>query len=68
MTEGESDTLPFEDLETVYDLLADLVDEAGPDRDALVLCKLVMLLARQIPDIDSIREAVLVARRESDSC
>lgn len=67
MTQRECDTLPFEDLERVYDLLADALDAAGPDRESLVLCKLVMLLAHQIPDVDRVRDAILVARRECDA-
>jgi len=54
-------TLEFAELEQVYDLLAEAIDEAGPEQEALFLAKLAMLLARQIPDVERIREAVAAA-------
>jgi hypothetical protein len=55
--------LDFAELEQVYDLLAEAIDEAGPEQEAVFLAKLVMLLARQLPDVDGIREAVATALR-----
>lgn len=57
------ETLEFAELEQVYDLLAEAIDEAGPERETLFLAKLAMLLAQQIPDVDRIREAVASALR-----
>ncbi|MDO8861951.1 DUF2783 domain-containing protein [Haliea sp. E1-2-M8] len=57
------ETLEFAELEQVYDLLAEAIDEAGPEQEALFLAKLAMLLAQQIPDVDRIREAVATALR-----
>jgi hypothetical protein len=56
-------TLDFAELEQVYDLLAAAIDEAGPEREALFLAKVVMLLAHQIPDVDCIRDAIDTALR-----
>ena len=56
-------TLEFAELEQVYDLLAEAIDEAGPEQEALFLAKLALLLARQAPDVDCVREAVAAALR-----
>lgn len=56
-------TLEFAELEQVYDLLAEAIDEAGPEQEAVFLAKLALLLARQVPDVDCIREAVATALR-----
>lgn len=56
-------TLEFAELEQVYDLLAEAIDEAGPDQEAVFLAKLALLLARQVPDVDCIREAIAAALR-----
>lgn len=61
MNRGMPETLSFEELERVYDLLAETIDHAGPERETLVLAKLVMLLAHRIPDPDAIRQAMQVA-------
>ncbi len=57
-------TLEFAELEQVYDLLAEAIDEAGPEREALFLAKLAMLLARQVPDVECIRDAVATALKD----
>ena len=56
-------TREFAELEQVYDLFAEAIDEAGPEQEALFLAKLALLLARQVPDVDCVREAVAVALR-----
>ncbi|MFO7549854.1 MAG: DUF2783 domain-containing protein [Haliea sp.] len=56
-------TLEFAELEQVYDLLAEAIDEAGPEQEAVFLAKLALLLARQVPDVDCIREAIAAALR-----
>jgi hypothetical protein len=38
-------TLPFDDLEKVYEALALGIDRASPEHEALFLAKLVLLLA-----------------------
>jgi hypothetical protein len=39
--------LPFEDMEQVYDRLAAAIDQAGPEREALFLTRLVLVLAHR---------------------
>lgn len=39
-------------LEDVYDAVADGIDGAGPDREALYLSKVVLLLANALEDPD----------------
>jgi hypothetical protein len=43
-------TLSVADLETVYDLLAEAIDEAGEERTALLLVKLALLNANALGD------------------
>ena len=43
-------TLSLNDLEQVYDRLADAVDRAPAGRSELMLAKLVLLLARELGD------------------
>lgn len=49
-------------LEDVYAAVADGIDEAGPDREALYLSKVVLLLANALDDPDKalalVREAL----------
>lgn len=42
--------LALPDLEQVYDLLADAIDQAGPDKTELLLVKLSLLLAQALGD------------------
>lgn len=57
-------SLPFEDLERVYDLIAAAVDRAGPERESLLLAKLALLLAHEIGDYAAVAEAVAAAERD----
>lgn len=43
-------TLTIPQLETVYDTLAESIDQAGGERTALFLTKLCLLLANQLGD------------------
>ncbi len=56
-------TLDFQGMETVYELLANTIDEVGRDKEALFLSKLCLMLAHEIPDISKIEAAVAVARQ-----
>jgi hypothetical protein len=60
------DHLPFEDLERVYALLAETIDDVGLDREALLLSKLALLLAQEIGDYDKVAGAIEMARRDLD--
>lgn len=56
--------MPFEDLETVYEHLAEALDAVGEDRHALLLARLVMILARQSGDIHQVDRAIRDAAAE----
>jgi hypothetical protein len=57
-------SLPFEDLERVYDLIAAAIDRVGPERESLLLAKLALLLADRLGDYESAAEAVAAAERD----
>ena len=50
--------LPFDDLETVYTLLALAIDRAGPGREVFALSRLALLLAHELGDITRIERAI----------
>ena len=51
-------------LETVYDHLAEAIDEAGPERTELFLVKLALLNAQALGDADRFIEQVRIALRD----
>jgi hypothetical protein len=57
-----ADVMTFEDLEKVYDLLADAIDRAGPEEEALLLSKLALTLAHNMPDLAVVEEAIRIAQ------
>ena len=59
-----STTLEFKDLEKVYDLVAEAIDAAGPEKEALLLSKLCLTLAHHIADIETIEKAVVIAKTD----
>lgn len=48
-------SLTISGLETVYDLLATAIDEAGPDKSELLLVKLALLNANALGDAELFR-------------
>lgn len=54
-------SLSTEANERLYDALAEAIDRAGPEGEALFLTKLVLLLANQIADEASINRALELA-------
>lgn len=56
--------LPLPDLEQVYDLLADAIDQVPPQRSELLLVKLSLLLAQELGD--RARFAELLQRAQAD--
>lgn len=54
-------TLEFAELEQVYDLLAEAIDASGPEREAVFLARLAVLLAHEIPDLERVRALIDVA-------
>ena len=56
-------TLPFADLEQVYEELAITLDELPEAQERLFLAQLALALAHRIPDVALVREAIEEARR-----
>jgi hypothetical protein len=54
-------TTPFEDFETAYETLATAIDQAGPEREALFLTRLALVLVHELSDITVFRKAVAAA-------
>jgi hypothetical protein len=54
----------FEDLERIYALLAETLDDVGAERESLFLSKLALVLAREIGDHDKVALAIETARRD----
>jgi hypothetical protein len=65
MTDASKE-LSFEELERIYGLLAEGIDAAGPEREALFLSKLALILARRIGDPDAVAAAIEAARQDLD--
>lgn len=59
-----SKQLTTEALERIYDQLAEAVDKAGPEKEALLLSKLCLLLAQQLGDEETIRECIDIAGKD----
>jgi len=59
-----TDTLPFQDLEKVYDLVATAIDEVGPDHESLFLAKLCLTLAHHIGELTTIEDAIGIAKAD----
>jgi hypothetical protein len=53
--------MPFEDFEAAYETLAMAIDSAGPDREALFLTRLALLLGHELGDITAFRNAIQAA-------
>jgi len=53
--------MPFEDFETAYEALATAIDTAGPEREALFLTRLALVLGHELGDITAFRKAVETA-------
>ena len=59
--------LPFEGLEQAYDLLAQAIDAAGPDKEALFLTKLCLVLAQHLGDLATFEAAIAAAKADLDA-
>ncbi len=56
--------MPFEQLERAYLRLAEAIDQAGPEQEALFLAKLVLTLAHEHGDIDAFERCMAVALKD----
>ena len=52
------------EIERLYDLIAEGIDKAGPDKTALFLAKLSLALANLVGDSQAVANAVLAAGRD----
>ena len=53
--------MPSEDFEAAYESLAMAIDSAGPEREALFLTRLALVLGHQLGDIAAFRNAIRTA-------
>lgn len=56
-----TDTIALRDLETFYDLLAESIDRATPEKASLFLAKLALQLASEVRDPVKLKHALDVA-------
>jgi hypothetical protein len=54
-------TMPPADFETAYETLATAIDSAGPEREALFLTRLALLLGHELGDIAAFQNAIKTA-------
>jgi hypothetical protein len=54
-------TMPSADFETAYETVATAIDSAGPEREALFLTRLVLVLGHELGDIAVFQNAVKTA-------
>jgi len=59
-----TDELSVDDLEQVYDSLAEAIDNVGPEKEALFLAKLVLILANDLGDRARILADIEMAGRD----
>ena len=57
-------SMQFADLEVVYDELVLALDQAGPDKELLLLTKLALVLADQVACIETFKEALHTAAQD----
>jgi hypothetical protein len=55
-------TLEFAELEQVYEMLAQAIDEVGEANETLLLSKLCITLAHSMPDLEVVVEAIRISR------
>ena len=53
--------MPFEAFEIAYETLATAIDQAGPEREALFLARLALVLGHQLGDITAFRNGIKTA-------
>jgi hypothetical protein len=54
-------TMSFEDIESAYETLANGIDTAGAQSEALFLTRLALLLSHELGDINAFRNAIKAA-------
>jgi hypothetical protein len=56
--------LPIDDLETLWERLADAIDAAGPEKSPLLLAKLALLMGNEIGDPATVNRLIEAAQRD----
>lgn len=56
--------LQVEELERLFDELAESIDAVGPAEEGLFLTKLTFLLAHRLGDASAVHEAIALARKQ----
>lgn len=56
--------LALNELEAVYDALADALNQVSTDKESLFLTKLALLLANQLGDPAQVEQAIAMALRD----
>ena len=51
-------TASFDDLEAIYERLAEAIDKAGPGKSEVFLTKLVLALANEVGDAERVGTAI----------
>jgi Protein of unknown function (DUF2783) len=60
-------TMPFTDLERIYEKLAGAIDRAGPERESLMLAKLALALANRLGDAVAVEACIDMAIEDLDT-
>ena len=53
-----------EELERIYDLMAEAIDAAGPDKEALFLSRLCLVLANELGNEKQVRDCITNASED----
>ena len=61
---AKTQALSIPDLETVYDVLAQAIDQAGPDKTELFLVKLALLNANALAQPETVRQHIQAALQD----
>ena len=56
--------LKAEELERIYDLVAEAIDKVGPEKEALFLSKLCLALANELGDEELVHECIDIAGKD----
>ena len=65
MTEtATTPTMPFDELEQAYEVLAEAIDRAGPHNEAVFLAKLALTLGQQLGTVAPFKAAIETALRD----
>ena len=61
---AKTQALSIPDLETVYDVLAQAIDQAGPEKAELFLVKLALLNANALAPPETVRQHIQAALQD----